>query len=415
MPDQNLIDTTQPVANPVPKSNLPPAPTMPTATVTEELPIPMMGGLDVPPPSPIVEESPDTATTVPADGIPTDGEKKPKKKVSGKIIATILGILILVGGLGTGLYLVGQQQDLRNRATGEYAQWDACAGQTSDKCFYYDCSQKIQCSGSGANGTIVLGFCGNLADYPQCGGGDENDVNCTGGGYACSSNEQCCSGFCDPASNNCGTESNGNGNGGACTPVSDPTVSCIPDHESPNACNANGERCTTIYVGENGWTEPCCTGISSTDPNAKIICGNPKYYCISGGYCIENATCDYRPAVGCVVDPTCNGTPNGTGTPPTETPAVPFCQEISAYDSAWTKLSADGLKALKAGDKIYLTVKGGNGSFDKAKFQINTGAWTDSTNLKSGTTNEYYYEYTLENLTSFTVNAQVHTTAGEWK
>jgi len=40
----------------------------------------------------------------------------PKKKFDGKRIATILGILVLVGGLGTGAFLVKQQQDIREKA-----------------------------------------------------------------------------------------------------------------------------------------------------------------------------------------------------------------------------------------------------------------------------------------------------------
>ena len=44
----------------------------------------------------------------------------PKKKFGGgKIIATILGLLVLVGGIGAGILLTGQGQDIREKATGD--------------------------------------------------------------------------------------------------------------------------------------------------------------------------------------------------------------------------------------------------------------------------------------------------------
>jgi len=411
MPDQNITDPTLTTTTPVDNTSTPSV----TTAVTEELPI-TMGGLDVPPPSAIVEESPETTTPPPANGIPTNGEK-PKKKVSGKLIATILGLLILVGGLGTGLYLVGQQQDIRNRASCELC--DA-----GDTCTYYDCSQKIDCT-SATYCDIVNGFCSH--DYPSgdpCGrdsGTGTPGPDCTEDGYHCDVDRDCCSRSCTTvgSTKRCGTSSDdgdgGDGGGDCSTTITTfPATSCIADNEATDACNSAGQRCETVYVGELGWAESCCNNQNGAQP----ACGEASngYYCTPGGFCIENTTCDYREGVDCVADLSCGGTPTGTGTPPpTETPTVPFCQDISAYDSSWVKLTSDGLKILKPRDKVFLTVKGGNGTFDMARFQINSGAWIESTTLKSGTTNEYYYEYTLDNVTAFTVNAQVHTAAGEWK
>ena len=55
-------------------------------------------------------------TQVISDAPPPEENVPPKKKFSGKMIATILGILVLVGSIGAGIILVGQQQDIREKA-----------------------------------------------------------------------------------------------------------------------------------------------------------------------------------------------------------------------------------------------------------------------------------------------------------
>ncbi len=67
----------------------------------------------VPPPPPIIEEQKEGEANIPP--IVTTGEK-PKGKVGKKVIATILGILFLVGGVSAGVILVQQQQDIREQA-----------------------------------------------------------------------------------------------------------------------------------------------------------------------------------------------------------------------------------------------------------------------------------------------------------
>ncbi|TEU02744.1 hypothetical protein E3I18_00430, partial [Candidatus Woesebacteria bacterium] len=67
----------------------------------------------VPPPPPIIEEQKEGEADIPP--VITTGEK-PKGKVGKKVIATILGILFLVGGVSAGVILVQQQQDIREKA-----------------------------------------------------------------------------------------------------------------------------------------------------------------------------------------------------------------------------------------------------------------------------------------------------------
>ena len=67
-----------------------------------------------PPFVPMVEEaSPMSTTEIPAMVTPPP----PKPRMSGgKIFAAVLGLFLLVGGVGAGVILTGQQQDIRNRA-----------------------------------------------------------------------------------------------------------------------------------------------------------------------------------------------------------------------------------------------------------------------------------------------------------
>ena len=44
----------------------------------------------------------------------------PPKKISGKLIATILGIFLLIGSVGAGVVLIGQNQDIREKAGTTY-------------------------------------------------------------------------------------------------------------------------------------------------------------------------------------------------------------------------------------------------------------------------------------------------------
>ncbi|MEK7061283.1 MAG: hypothetical protein AAB954_01330, partial [Patescibacteria group bacterium] len=55
--------------------------------------------------------------TNPTDIPPTISNPQTPKRKSGRILATILGILLLVGAVGTGVVLIGQNQDIREKAS----------------------------------------------------------------------------------------------------------------------------------------------------------------------------------------------------------------------------------------------------------------------------------------------------------
>ncbi len=95
------------------------------------------------------------------------------------------------------------------------------------------------------------------------------------------------------------------------------------------------------------------------------------------------------------------------------------CLNIKAYDANFSALTVDQLKALKVGDKIRFAVAGSagagtSGTFDKAKFKVNTTDSGEVTQQKPGSA-EFWYEYTIPTGTSsFNVTAQIHHTVLGW-
>ena len=116
MPDQNNpTDTNLNPSQVTPPSEPTQMPTTPPAPM--DIPV---SDTSMPPPFP-----PDAGSAAPSFDIPpVITPSQPKKKFGGKrVIATILGLLVLVGGLGAGVILLRQQQDIREKAAG-----GTCAG-----------------------------------------------------------------------------------------------------------------------------------------------------------------------------------------------------------------------------------------------------------------------------------------------
>lgn len=92
------------------------------------------------------------------------------------------------------------------------------------------------------------------------------------------------------------------------------------------------------------------------------------------------------------------------------------CSEILVYDQNWNQLSITDLRDVAAGSVVRFTVSGisSTGSFDKARFTINGIQTPEVTDKKPGT-EEFYYEYTLpEDVTNYTIDAQVHHSVFGW-
>lgn len=557
MPDDN--QTTQPnatdplaTANPAPivsdsvtppispTSIIPEVPGIKTETSTEPLPsfINMDSSIPTPPsekpeetpPSvkPVVEEQsemPEETPPIIQDGssapsfdIPpvVTPPEKPKAKLGGKVIATILGILLLVGGIGVGLYLVGQQQDIRKRAgcapncdcsdvspwfttirSGFYCDeytdtWHAVGGTTTttttkttepDKCGTgikegdYACQDQatvVQCLSTGLFSPPVK-YCGAGL---QCQNGSLNCVSCTSGTCNFANSGKIVPGTETQTT----TGATGNTNPGGICPTgyeayyssqecasTNGTFSAITDTTKvatylgcckipstsglpfcPNSdCNippSQGVEC----ILNAGATKPmyCCPAnkplyYEPDGNNIDPVTGMIKGECVAGTpvtpgggtHTSGSQTIDCTQYVDATSGialsyPTeavakaccppqyytnygkwyCGTESNGGDT------TTPICQNIKAYDTSWNALTADQLKTLKVGDVVKFTVKGANGTFDKAQFKINGAAtWTERTDKKPST-EEFFIDYTIpEGITSFAVEAQVHVTGGVWK
>jgi len=86
------------------------------------------------------------------------------------------------------------------------------------------------------------------------------------------------------------------------------------------------------------------------------------------------------------------------------------CNNVKVYDKDFNLLTSGQLKSLSAGDQIKVAVSGGasSGSFDKAQFTINGVQRPEVSSKKSGT-QEIYDEYTIpDGVTQFTIKAQIH-------
>jgi hypothetical protein len=99
-------------------------------------------------------------------------------------------------------------------------------------------------------------------------------------------------------------------------------------------------------------------------------------------------------------------------------PGAPDCNtsvscgtEPEAFDTEWDPIA--DLSSLVAGDVVRFTVSGdtNSGSFDKARFRINSPTWRTIVVAKKPGTSNFYDEYTIpEGVTNFTINAQIHHT-----
>lgn len=108
MPDQN---------NPLSPQTAQPTNSAPVSSSIEEVTVPFMGG----DPSQNVSVGNTPSPSTPEASSPTDmpsiiASPKSKKFGGKKIIATILGLFLLVGGLAAGTILVRQRQDIREKA-----------------------------------------------------------------------------------------------------------------------------------------------------------------------------------------------------------------------------------------------------------------------------------------------------------
>ena len=384
-----LSTTDLPLANPAP--------------VVTEQPAPVTNNLSQ---SDKLDLSPDTSTgsAAPSDDIvmaPVITTQK-KKFAGGKVIATILGLFLLVGGLGAGVLLVGQNQNIEERA-------GACSASP--------CGPGMQCAGDnngdGVGECVPSGTTDEQIDSGEVDPVDPPDNPWGGDGG-------------DPTDgNNCDVRCQGIDARGQSYDF------CI-DNTSTTGCN--GAAVDQGYLiqtggggaGTGGWL--CIEGESGSNgiPYSggqcvfnnsvqNVGCNLPNCFC--GTIQIDNGCSNpgtYQMECGCGGDEPPGDNP--TPTPPTDI-VTAACQNVKAYSTSWTLLTNTQLSALSAGSQVNFCVAGvaTGGSFNKAKFAINSSPQAETTTKRPGS-EDFCQLYTIPVATAtFNVTAQInHVTLG-WK
>lgn len=381
----------------------------------------------------------DQGSAAPADDVlmPPVVTSQKKKFAGGKVIATILGLFLLVGGLGAGVILTQQNQNIAEKA-GEECDYGAITGTVGvaqvtdgpklcagDKIYY-----------NPATGNYSLhGPSGNLI-------GEYRIVGSGGGGGACRADTV----NCPP---------------GSTVDYNQPLYQyCRDVHDGGSSCSGPGtaqkETGCCVAAGKDGCGNPEYTTYNCCPADAPSVCtdtvsnytknitwpGNPQTTCFeydSFGI-LRNDTYISHTNVNCreelveqgegqkpkrenVCDAvvTCQKTVKVCkcegGTPPPTPVVTARCQNIKAYSSTWVELTAAQLAALKPTDTVNFCVAGTatGGSFDKAKFTINGTAQAETSTVRPSST-DFCQSYVIPTgTTTFNLTAQVHHTTLGWK
>lgn len=370
------VGSSQPVSPVFPQSDLPPLPPdFQTVVADNSSPTPVKSSTDQP-------INPAIGSAAPVSTFPPVISPSPKKKFGGgRIIATILGLFLLIGGVGAGTYLVQQNQNVAEMAKSkDYA----------DKCKGVVCESNEECRGDG-NCVWV---------------GNPTDENIPG--YVCTS--QNCPGpaFYCQSSNNC-LDAPGYFQGEAVIPINDSSVSCSSSEKKVNNkcvpagnCQNNTGNCyvkTKIGVGDGD----------------KQVCDGPHWTTCAEGYICSNEDCVPSGGGGGVGGTPSEETPDVATVIPT-TPTAQ-CQNIKAYSPTWTLLTNTQLSALTVGSQVNFCATGSasEGNFDRAKFTINGTAQAETTTVRPGST-DFCQLYTIPAATTaFNVSAQIHHVTLGWK
>lgn len=368
------------------------------------------------------KNAPDTnsGSNAPLPDLPITTGSPKKKFGGGKIIATILGLFLLVGGIAGGVLLTQQNQNLNERAGGTDYQVDPTnCGSPGNQC--------------GAGKGCVGGACVTVNTQTD-------PKNCGEAGFQCASGATCVNGKCggsqyqtDPNNcggpgNNCGTRSCVNGQ---CVSSTNTTCSTNADCSSGQTCQngqCSGFNCTAPSAMVNGICVPpgncqhhtgncyVTNDIGANDGNDGSSPGS--YNCDGNGHwttCAQGYTCSNED---CVPNAT-HTNPPGSNPPATTPPTTPTaqCQNIKAYSSTWTLLTDAQLSALTPSTVVNFCVLGSasEGTFDSAKFTINTVTQAETT-TKRPTTNDFCQSYAIPaGVTSFNITAQIHHATLGWK
>jgi hypothetical protein len=312
------------------------------------------------------------------------------KKFGGpKIISTVLGMLLLAGGVGAGVVLVMQPQLLNQKAYPiDYANYPSCSTMSS---YCSPTSSTISGSEICQNTDGSIKYC--------CPPGNQN----VGGvcKYDCRTGAACANGY------TCGTT-------GVCEPSN--SMTCGRDSTAPVCCTG------TCPVADRV-CEPGPTGVRN---ECKTTGANGTKWCVVGinmaDWCTTYPTGPTPVPTKPPSNPPPTTPPTSTPTPtPTPTPSptpVASCSATKIYTPAWVLLSATDFQKLPAGGQVYFCVNGtatAGTSFDMARFTINNTLRPNVTLQRPGST-DFCDLYTIPtNTYTFNVQGEIHHTILGWK
>jgi hypothetical protein len=467
MPDQNQNNQQPSMTPPVifPHSDLPPLPpAFQNIPVTDNLPVT---------PSNQVTNQPinkNEGSAAPPD-ISSINPKPKKKFGGGKIIATILGLVVLVGGIGAGIILTQQKQLLEQKAAVicEIECSDCSSNETCYKatngCYACKATTPTTTTTTTSNPVVTCEIeCSDCSSNETC-------YKATNGCYACKATtsnpvvtEEIClnrggyigqDGGCHEAFvdvNSCIQGGGYVGQDGRCHEALVDANSCIRGggyvgqdggcHESSlfKSTNANSIPITSAMVEACGGgvyaskckcdginlTQGCqdnCEKVSNLKENDTVSMASPKCGTIQIDIgCMDSASSSTGNFVSQAASTACGEdstnttvTTNSSLPSPTASPIAPYCASVKAYSSTWTLLTSTQLSALTAESVVNFCVSGSStGTFDKAKFTIKGVELAETTTHRPDST-DFCQSYTLLSTdTTVNVSAQIHDSVLGW-
>lgn len=332
-------------------------------------------GQDITIPTPVGVGSAAPANDIVTDTVmPSVVTSSPKKKYAGgKVIATILGLFLLVGGVGAGVYLTGQNQNISEKASANQCYDDGIAGHIP-KC-------------------IDPGVCVDSSGAP---------THVTGCNYT------------------------GPGGTGATRWCKDNTISC----GNCTAANPTAIECTNLVelriVGQGECGQPemnqnCPPGTIKTNVVESRYCGRTTPNCGPGSAQSLGECCEWGGKDDVSGEKICNKywIIKYTCVAPKAS-----CQNIKVYakpsPNQFVLIPNADLPKIKADQVVSFCVTGSTNieSFDRARFTIN-GVQRPVTTIKRTGTDDYCDNYRIkpEDITrpKFEVSAELHHVTLGWK
>lgn len=310
----------------------------------------------------------------------------PKKYGGKKIIATIFGVLVLVGGITAGVTLVQRQQLLEQ---------EAASGK--------ECQQAEDC--------ILLEEPGNSGSYSAPGEIVKIDITAKDVfTYQPGTTEDGCYRVNIEGRN---VTWQRYGDGPNCKDVSNVQIKFRGSIEFIKIChytqNPSAHPWQAIEISQQAWDMGHDDAHDFKKTEYDFLYTNSDTNCPWPEPGNQGITC---------ADIWCenNTTPVVTPTPEDNPQITAECSEVKIYNSTWKPLTAEGIDELNEGNIVRFAVSGetSSGTFDKAKFSVNSTNLGETTLKKPGT-EEFYIEYTIPGgIENFTVTAQIHHSELGW-